>query len=66
MKYKIKKEFFPFSHFTPPISEKFLAMAAPRAEAAKKETSEHCSDVSFLVSPSQAKSNLACPALIDF
>ena len=38
MKYKIKKEFFPFSHFTPPISEKFLAMAVPRAEAAKKET----------------------------
>ena len=29
MKYPIKKEFFPFSHFTPPISEKFLAMAVP-------------------------------------
>lgn len=29
MKYKINKEFFPFSHFKPPISEKFLAMAVP-------------------------------------
>lgn len=28
-KYPIGKEFFPFSHFTPPISEKFLAMAVP-------------------------------------
>lgn len=29
MKYKIKSEFFPFSLFAPPISEKFLAMAVP-------------------------------------
>jgi len=29
MKYPISKEFFPFSHFTPPISEKFLTMAVP-------------------------------------
>ena len=28
-KYPISKEFFPFSYFTPPISEKFLAMAVP-------------------------------------
>lgn len=28
-KYSIRREFFPFSHFTPPISEKFLAMAVP-------------------------------------
>ena len=28
-KYEISKGFFPFSHFTPPISEKFLAMAVP-------------------------------------
>ena len=27
MKYNIKKEFFPFSHFTPPISEEFLKIA---------------------------------------
>ncbi len=26
-KYPIKREFFPFSHFKPPISEKFLALA---------------------------------------
>jgi len=29
VKYKIKREFFPFSCFTPPISEKFLKMAVP-------------------------------------
>ena len=28
-KYAISREFFPFNHFTPPISEKFLAMAVP-------------------------------------
>jgi len=28
-KYNISPEFFPFSHFTPPISEAFLAMAVP-------------------------------------
>ena len=34
-KYKISKEFFPFSHFTPPISEKFLAMAVPHMKTPK-------------------------------
>ena len=33
MKYKISKEFFPFSHFKPPISEKFLALAVPHMKA---------------------------------
>lgn len=28
-KYKINREFFPFSHFTPPISERALAFAVP-------------------------------------
>ena len=28
-KYPISKEFFPFSHFTPPISERFLSLAVP-------------------------------------
>ena len=28
-KYKINREFFPFSHFTPPISERFLKIAVP-------------------------------------
>lgn len=28
-KYPISKEVFPFLYFTPPISEKFLAMAVP-------------------------------------
>lgn len=34
-KYKISREFFPFSHFTPPISEKFLAMAVPNMKTPK-------------------------------
>ena len=34
-KYKIRREFFPFSHFTPPISEKFLAMAVPHMKTPK-------------------------------
>lgn len=35
MKYKIKREFFPFSHFTPPISEKFLRMAVHHMKTPK-------------------------------
>ena len=34
-KYPIHKEFFPFSYFTPPISEKFLAMAVPHMKTPK-------------------------------
>ena len=34
-KYKIRREFFPFSHFVPPISEKFLAMAVPHMKPPK-------------------------------
>lgn len=34
-KYKIKKEFFPFSLFKPPINEKFLAFVVPHMKAPK-------------------------------
>lgn len=34
-KYPIRKEFFPFSFFTPPISEKFLKMAVPHMKTPK-------------------------------
>ncbi len=34
-RYPIKKEFFPFSLLTPPISEKFLAMAVPYMKTPK-------------------------------
>ena len=34
-KYKINREFFPFSHFKPPISEKFLKMAVPHMKTPK-------------------------------
>ena len=29
MKYRISREFFPFNHFTPPISERFLSLSVP-------------------------------------
>lgn len=35
MKYQISKEFFPFNHFTPPISEKFLSLAVPNMKVPK-------------------------------
>lgn len=35
MKYKINREFFPFSHFTPPISERFLKIAVPHMKTPK-------------------------------
>lgn len=34
-KYKISKQFFPFSHFKPPISEKFLKIAVPHMKVPK-------------------------------
>ena len=34
-KYPISKDFFPFSHFAPPISEKFLAIAVPNMKTPK-------------------------------
>lgn len=35
MKYNISKQFFPFSHFKPPISEGFLSLAVPFMKAPK-------------------------------
>lgn len=46
MKYKISKEFFPFSHFTPPISERFLAMAVPHMKIPKSIFKDRGVDVS--------------------
>ncbi|MBO5109302.1 MAG: alpha/beta hydrolase [Clostridia bacterium] len=46
MKYKISKEFFPFSHFTPPISEKFLAVAVPHMKTPKYLFKDKALDVS--------------------
>ena len=45
-KYKIKREFFPFSHFTPPISEKFLKMAVPHMKTPKSIFKVKALDVS--------------------
>ena len=45
-KYQIKREFFPFSHFTPPISEKFLAMAVPHMKTPKSIFKDKELDVS--------------------
>ena len=35
MKYRIHREFFPYSHFIPPISERFLAIAVPHMKPPK-------------------------------
>lgn len=35
MKYNISKEFFPFNHFTPPISKTFLSLAVPNMKVPK-------------------------------
>ena len=35
-KYKISKQFFPFSRFKPPISEKFLTLAVPHMKVPKR------------------------------
>lgn len=74
MKYNIKREFFPFSHFTPPISEKFLEMAVPHMKTPKyiykdKELDVSCHEVTsydgekiecFLISPKTAGKNAPC------
>ncbi len=73
-KYKIKREFFPFSHFTPPISEKFLAMAVPHMKTPKyiykdKELDVSCYKIQsydgekiecFLLSPKALSGNAPC------
>lgn len=73
-KYKINREFFPFSHFTPPISEKFLAMAVPNMKTPKYIYKDKSLDVTqhmitsfdgekiecFLMSPESAKKNAPC------
>ena len=73
-KYKIGREFFPFSHFTPPISEKFLAMAVPHMKIPKYIFKNKELDVSrheiesydgaqiecFLMSPGSLGDNAPC------
>ncbi len=34
-KYPISKEFFPFSHFAPPLGERFLAIAVSNMKTPK-------------------------------
>ena len=73
-KYKISKEFFPFSNFTPPISEKFLATAVPHMKTPKFIFKDKSLDVSrheiksydgekiecFLMSPKSITKNAPC------
>ena len=74
MKYKISKEFFPFSYFTPPISEKFLAMAVPHMKTPKYIYKDKALEVSrheivsydgeriecFLISPLLVDGDMPC------
>lgn len=73
-KYSISKEFFPFSHFKPPISEKFLAVAARFMKPPKSLFRDKALDVSrhevesydgekiecFLLSPKGLCANAPC------
>ncbi|MBE5764185.1 MAG: alpha/beta hydrolase [Clostridiales bacterium] len=73
-KYLIKKEFFPFSHFKPPISEGFLKMAVPFMKPPKliykdKEVITTRQEVNsfdgakiecFLMSPKKVGDNAPC------
>ena len=73
-KYPVSREFFPFSHFTPPISEKFLAMAVPNMKTPrfifkdKEIDTVRCEIESydgenievFLMSPKAAEENAPC------
>ena len=73
-KYKISREFFPFSCFTPPISEKFLKMAVPHMKTPKYIFKDKGLDVSrhelesydgekiecFLMSPKSLTAKAPC------
>ena len=60
MKYKISKEFFPFSLFTPPISEKFLALAVPYMKTPKYIYKDKMLDVSRYEIDSFDGKNIEC------
>lgn len=74
MKYNISKEFFPFSHFKPPISKKFLSFVVPHMKVPKYIFKDKELDVSkhliesfdkenieiILMSPKNVKENNPC------
>ena len=73
-KYKISKEFFPFSHFKPPISERFLKLAVPHMKpprclyhdemlgVTRHEIQSYDGEMieCFLISPKHAEGDLPC------
>lgn len=73
-KYSISKEFFPFSYFAPPISERFLAIAVPNMKTPKYIYKDKALDVKhyeiesydgeniecFLMSPKDIKEDASC------
>ena len=73
-KYPIKKEFFPFNHFQPPISEGFLKMAVPFMKAPRSIYKDKDLDVQrceinsydgeqiecFLIAPKNANEKAPC------
>lgn len=60
MKYKINKEFFPFSHFRPPINEKFLAVAVPYMKTPKFIFKDKSVDVQRYEIQSYDGENIEC------
>ena len=77
-KYPISKEFFPFSHFTPPISERFLSLAVPNMktpqfifknkefDAVRYEVESYDGEKIevFLISPKEIGNNAPCFAYL--
>ena len=73
-KYPISKDFFPFSYFAPPISERFLAIAVPNMKTPRFIFKDKTLDVSryeiesydgkniecFFMSPKAVKNNSPC------
>ena len=73
-KYAISREFFPWNHFAPPISEKFLAMAVPHMKTPKFIYKDKALDVTryeiksydaemiecFLMSPKDVAESAPC------
>lgn len=58
MKYNISKEFFPFSHFKPPISKKFLSFVVPHMKVPKYIFKDKELDVSKHLIESFDKENI--------
>lgn len=59
-KYAIRREFFPWNLFAPPISERFLSMAVPHMKPPKFLWRDQALDVATHEVPSQDGEKIIC------